>query len=122
MGLGGVNAVHGSFVYRGRKGIDVAIFFIVTRLVAGKFGPLCLNFKFFENAALDHLAALGVNRMRDVSVEFRFRVGRRRRAGMHACAALVAKSGSKMIFRAALLTLRHDFAAGHRDKWAVVAS
>ncbi len=39
---------------------------------------------------------------------------------MHACAALVAKSGSKMIFRAALLTLGHNFAAGHCDKWAVV--
>jgi len=100
-----------------RSTMGLAVFVIVSRNIAGLFGPFQFLVKFLNHATLDSLASLGVNRMSDVGVqlgsalvvEVEFVV-----AGTFA--TVVAKAGSQMILGIAGTTVGCQFPAGHCDE------
>lgn len=98
------------------------IFIVVTRNVAGLLSPFEFAVIFLNHFVLNHFAALGVHRMRDVGVKFcsPFWIsGERlfRQLG----AALIAVGGAKVVFKPAVRAVRHQFAARHGDERAAGA-
>src|SRR3954447_5988119 len=108
-----------SFVGGGVSGcVDVVIVIIViARDVAGLLGAIELGAELADDAALNHLAALRIDRMSDIGVELGAALGVAHGTVIAlARAALVAVLRLKMIFRAALMAVAGELAAGHGDE------
>ena len=73
--------------------------------------------QFFDDPQLNHFAALRVDRMRDIGVQFCSSVGPLLGSGMAKfLPALVAVVGTHMIFRATLAAIGSQLPAGHCDE------
>jgi hypothetical protein len=85
--------------------------------IAGLFGAAKFDPEGGEDFLFNLLPAIAIDGMRDVAVHFdAFAVGDH---GGELCPALIAEAGMEMVFGAAGIAARHDFAGRHRDKKAV---
>jgi len=104
----------------GCMGFRIVIFQVVAGNVARFFGSYPFGMELFDNPALDHFAAFGVDRMRDIGIEFSASIFVLR--GMVLSlphTAMVAVECSKMILVVALGAMRRQFPTRHRDEGSV---
>lgn len=93
---------------------------VVTRDIAGKFRPLQFGVEFADHPLLNHLAAAGVDRVRDVGVELSPAIFiLDRPVFLQSNPALVAISGLEVVFTSALNAMGGQLAARHGHKRAV---
>jgi hypothetical protein len=93
---------------------------VVARNVAGELRPLEFGVEFANHSVLNHLAAAGVDWVRDIGIEFGAAVLiLDDPIFLEPQSALVAKGGFEVIFAAALGAMGRQFAARHGHKRAI---
>ena len=103
-------------------GVIFRVVIVITARVAGLPGAFFFFLKGPQNSALNGLAAGGIDRVRDVGVEFRPAISVAQSPILvQACAALVAVAGAQMVLAAALRATVSQFTARHGHELALGA-